>query len=170
MSWYNTPLEKRKEIAKDIYAKKDKQKVKEDWKKYHSENKEQINKRKNEYRKSTDGKAKYKLYKAKRRALERKATIVKFSHKDYLLRMEVFGNKCYYCDGPFEHLDHAIALSKGGYHCLANFRPSCESCNLSKSSKSYKEWIKSLLKFNKDLNKEEIKKDNNNEGSNKDNN
>jgi 5-methylcytosine-specific restriction endonuclease McrA len=119
------------------------------------------------WKKTADGKASIKLGQSKRRTLIEKAKIVKFSNKDYLLRMEVFGNKCYYCDGPFEHLDHAIALSKGGYHCLANFRPSCESCNLSKSSKSYKEWIDSLPKFNK----EEIKKvDNNNEGSDKDNN
>lgn len=56
--------------------------------------------------------------------------------------MSVFGNKCAYCGGKFEHIDHVIPMIKGGYHCLANLRPACKLCNLRKGRKSYKDFIK----------------------------
>jgi len=33
------------------------------------------------------------------------------------------------------HVDHVKPLSKGGAHILANLRPACQTCNLSKGSK-----------------------------------
>lgn len=84
-----------------------------------------------------------KLYNMKRRANKRKVTIQDFSLQKFNDRMSIFGFKCVYCGGPFEHIDHAIPLSKGGKHCLANLRPSCKHCNLSKHDKSWKDWMKS---------------------------
>jgi 5-methylcytosine-specific restriction endonuclease McrA len=82
-------------------------------------------------------------YARKRRALILEATITEFSLADIRARVSYYGNKCAYClDGEYEELDHAIPLSKGGSHCLANFRPSCFKCNRSKFNKIlYKEWV-----------------------------
>lgn len=49
--------------------------------------------------------------------------------------VERYGDACFYCEtGEFEHLDHAIPVSKGGPHTLDNVRPSCAACNVSKSN------------------------------------
>lgn len=47
-------------------------------------------------------------------------------------RVAYFGGTCSYCGGAYEHLDHAIPLSRGGTNWPANRRPACASCNLSK--------------------------------------
>lgn len=70
-----------------------------------------------------------------RRAKIRDSMVVKFSAEDLVLRMSYFGNKCWMCSGPFEHIDHVKPLSKGGSHMLSNLRPACRSCNSSKSAK-----------------------------------
>lgn len=132
-------------------------KIKEDhlfWQKEYNKNKE---KNREKVRKSAaswkrnnpDKVKKYKqdnieLYREaarKRRALKNGNTISCFSHEELMLRMSVFGFKCAYCGGNFDHVDHVIPLAKGGYHCLANLRPACESCNCSKSSKKLNEWL-----------------------------
>ena len=69
------------------------------------------------------------------RARVRESSAVKFSEESLLQRMAYFGNKCYMCGGPFEHVDHVKPLSKGGPHMLSNLRPACGSCNCSKGSK-----------------------------------
>lgn len=70
-----------------------------------------------------------------RRAKIRDSMVVKFSAEDLALRMSYFGNKCWMCSGPFEHIDHVKPISKGGSHMLSNLRPACRSCNSSKSAK-----------------------------------
>lgn len=60
--------------------------------------------------------------------------------------MSVFGNKCFYCGGDFEHVDHAIPLIRHGYHCLANLRPSCKLCNLRKGTNTTLEFINNIIK------------------------
>lgn len=58
-----------------------------------------------------------------------------------LLRAEVFGGLCAYCKArEFQHWDHVIPISRGGKNCLANLRPACKKCNLSKHAKTPKEW------------------------------
>lgn len=83
----------------------------------------------------------YKLKCAERNARKQKLTIQKFSTQEFEQRMSVFGNKCFYCGGAFEHVDHAIPLIRHGYHCLANLRPACKSCNLRKGTKTSSEFI-----------------------------
>lgn len=55
-------------------------------------------------------------------------------------RIAFYGWKCAYCPGPYEELDHAIPISRGGPHCPANIRPACKPCNRSKGSRTPKEW------------------------------
>ena len=56
-------------------------------------------------------------------------------------RVEFFGGVCSYCGGPYEHLDHAIPLSRGGTNWPANLRTACRPCNLSKGSKTVCEFL-----------------------------
>lgn len=60
---------------------------------------------------------------------------VRITLEDLASRMAFFGNRCWMCLGPFEHIDHVKPLSKGGPHLLSNMRPSCRSCNQSKSGR-----------------------------------
>lgn len=62
-----------------------------------------------------------------------------FTKADVIKR---YGDGCFYCEtGAFEHLDHAIPVSKGGPHTLDNVRPSCAGCNHVKSDKTEAEWL-----------------------------
>ncbi len=52
--------------------------------------------------------------------------------------------RCYWCGDRVRfsecHLDHIIALAKGGHHGLDNLCVSCAPCNLSKAAKKFDEW------------------------------
>lgn len=50
-------------------------------------------------------------------------------------RVAFYGGVCAYCGGPFEHVDHVIALSRGGSNWPANLRPACARCNLRKHTR-----------------------------------
>jgi 5-methylcytosine-specific restriction endonuclease McrA len=45
-----------------------------------------------------------------------------------------YGDACFYCDGPFESLDHYVPIAAGGHHAVYNVRPSCMGCNWSKGT------------------------------------
>lgn len=78
-------------------------------------------------------------YANKRRAKKKSLFTEKFSTNDIINK---YGDKCFYCSGVFEHIDHYIPLSKNGTHTLDNVRPSCKKCNLCKNSKSPEDWYK----------------------------
>lgn len=51
---------------------------------------------------------------------------------------------CYYCGiSTATHVDHITPLSKGGLDEFNNLISACQNCNLSKGTKSVKEFIKS---------------------------
>jgi hypothetical protein len=58
-------------------------------------------------------------------------------------RIAYYGGACAYCGGPYEQLDHVIAIACGGSSWPANLRPSCRYCNQSKSDKPLAEWLRS---------------------------
>lgn len=48
-------------------------------------------------------------------------------------RIAYYGGLCWICrEAPWEHLDHVKPLAAGGPHLLANLRPACAPCNLTK--------------------------------------
>jgi 5-methylcytosine-specific restriction endonuclease McrA len=55
-------------------------------------------------------------------------------------RMALYGERCYYCSGPFEHVEHRIPLTRGGAHLPANMVPSCKSCNSRKHRRTEREF------------------------------
>lgn len=143
--------------SRNEWARKHPEKVKESRQKHYKKNKDAVLKRSKNYLKThpqirksithryyLKNKLYYKLKCAERKARKQRLTIVKFSTVQFEQRMSVFGDKCFYCGGPFQHVDHAIALIRNGYHCLANLRPSCESCNLRKGSKSFTEFLSEI--------------------------
>jgi 5-methylcytosine-specific restriction endonuclease McrA len=42
------------------------------------------------------------------------------------------GDRCSYCGGPSEHLDHIVAVSRGGGHVWDDLTSACSRCNMSK--------------------------------------
>ena len=90
------------------------------WERYYRENREQL------------------IVAAKAKEVRRKgAPTIPFTVAQLEERLSMFDG-CWMCgcelDGEL-HLDHVKPLSKGGWHCLSNLRPSCPSCNLSKGAK-----------------------------------
>ena len=55
-------------------------------------------------------------------------------------RVDFYGNRCAYCSGSYEAVDHVIPLSRGGSNWPANLRPACKRCNSSKRAKKLSEW------------------------------
>ena len=52
-------------------------------------------------------------------------------------RLSMFSG-CWMCGDDVSnglHVDHVKPLARGGWHCLANLRPACPSCNISKGAK-----------------------------------
>lgn len=49
------------------------------------------------------------------------------------------GNRCQYCGGPAESIDHVLPKSKGGDHSWENVVACCRSCNIRKADRTPKE-------------------------------
>lgn len=60
-------------------------------------------------------------------------------------RIDYYGGLCAYCREPFKHIDHVIAIARGGTAWPANLRPACKRCNLKKGAKSWRVWQEELL-------------------------
>ena len=104
---------------------------------WYEKNKNDIKVRTSQYKK--DHPEQYQMYNNRRLASKKTSVVDKFAHQDIIAK---YGNKCFYCNDLFTHIDHYIPLSKGGSHTLENVRPSCEHCNLTKSNKLPDEFIK----------------------------
>jgi len=71
----------------------------------------------------------------RRRAVEHGVVVGDVTADGLLSRVAYYGEKCWMCGSPWEHMDHVKPLSAGGAHILANLRPACASCNSSKHSR-----------------------------------
>lgn len=65
-------------------------------------------------------------------------------------RVAMFGGRCAYCGGEYEHLDHVKPIKLGGFHMLGNLRPSCRKCNQEKGAMPATEWLR-LVKERSDV-------------------
>lgn len=90
------------------------------WERYYRENREQL------------------IVAAKAKEVRRKgAPTIPFTVAQLEERLSMFAG-CWMCGAELDggmHIDHVKPLSKGGWHCLANLRPACGPCNLSKGAK-----------------------------------
>lgn len=48
---------------------------------------------------------------------------------------------CSYCDAPAEHIDHIVALSRGGVDDWTNYTAACGACNRSKGATPMLVWM-----------------------------
>lgn len=125
------------DAKKKVYISQNKEKHQTRIHKWYLKNQDSIKARVSLYKKEHP--EQYQMYN-NRRAASKKTDIVDiFTHQDIINK---YGNKCFYCPGSFDHIDHYMPLSKGGMHTLENVRPSCVECNLTKSNKLPEEFIK----------------------------
>lgn len=70
----------------------------------------------------------------RRYALKMGAQIGNFTPEQLAQRLSMYCG-CWICKSPeWDHVDHVKPLAKGGPHILANMRPACARCNMSKGS------------------------------------
>jgi len=55
--------------------------------------------------------------------------------EQYWKSNEIDPQECYYCEGPFEEIDHVQPLAKKGPHLVGNIVPSCSPCNRAKADR-----------------------------------
>ncbi|MBK0330122.1 hypothetical protein I8D64_01725 [Brachybacterium sp. MASK1Z-5] len=66
-------------------------------------------------------------YRRRARRAGHEPAVEMFDRSDVAAR---WGDQCFHCGGPWEHLDHfPVAVQDGGHHSLENVRPSCEKDN-----------------------------------------
>lgn len=70
----------------------------------------------------------------KRRARKQQTALLHVSGEMVKAKAAYWGDKCWLCGGPFDHIDHVKPLAAGGPHILANLRPACKSCNFRKGT------------------------------------
>lgn len=73
-----------------------------------------------------------------RRARKAAVATVAFSADQLRDRLSMFSG-CWMCGADADTVDHVIPLALGGWHCLSNLRPACNSCNASKGIKSWRD-------------------------------
>jgi len=161
--YYNLNIDVKKEYSKK-YRKTHKEKRKKYDKEYHKIHKEERNKCSKKYRKIY--KKKVKEYNKKYLQTEKgkliklvnnvKRRAQKIATEDNTINYETLNkllqqqnNKCPYCGESFEkvvkHLDHKIPYARGGTHTIKNVHYVCKYCNLSKNTKTHKEFVKELI-------------------------
>ncbi|KKN72775.1 hypothetical protein LCGC14_0407420 [marine sediment metagenome] len=102
-------------------------------------------------RQTAEGKAEHRQAERKRRAL--KVSQVGEWPKKTALEIEQMlwqeqKGLCVFCKKNMErrdfHMDHYVPLIRGGKHCITNVVLTCSACNLSKHTKTGKEFIEHL--------------------------
>lgn len=132
----------------------------EEWRKANPEKQKAIQKREywkhrdkklaksKEWRKTPRGRAFRKAATYKRRTLQ-KLNGGSFTGSDVQLHLRSQNGKCWWCGCELDpndyHVDHRIALSKGGSNSANNICISCPTCNLEKRAKYPWEWKGRLL-------------------------
>ena len=123
-----------KEYYKKYYE-KNKQKISERIKKYHIDNKERMELKQKIYKKTESAKISIKNTRMKRRTIKKQGDVTTAQ----LAKLLQDSKHCYWCNNSLKgitpHIDHYIAISKGGQHTLSNLVVSCPHCNHIKSSK-----------------------------------
>ena len=74
---------------------------------------------------------------ARRRARKAGNGVFEITPKDM---RRLLAQRCAECDGPGEHVDHIIPVSRGGRHSIGNLQMLCAPCNHNKHNKLTVEW------------------------------
>lgn len=113
-------------------------------------NKQQKRKAAKDYEKRFPEKSR--LRNATRRAKLKQASIYQIAPSEI---KRLYSQSCLFC-GATEaiDLDHAIPLSRGGRHSIANLIPLCDNCNSTKYNKTIMEWRVYRIRIGKPLPKD----------------
>ena len=132
-----------KEYYKEYYQ-KNKKRISERIKKYHIDNKERMELKQKIYKKTESAKISIKNTRMKRRTIKKQGDVTTAQ----LAKLLQDSKHCYWCNNSLKgitpHIDHYIAISKGGQHTLSNLVVSCPHCNHIKSSKDPIEFANSI--------------------------
>lgn len=71
----------------------------------------------------------------RRRALKRTQAVGMITVALLRAKWEFWGGRCWLCGDEACEIDHVKPLARGGAHVLANLRPACRACNLSKGDR-----------------------------------
>lgn len=81
--------------------------------------------------------------KSKEKLFENKSSGT-FTTEQWLEKIKYYGNRCYLCrvdlTNEIIHKEHRIPFSRGGLNFISNIAPACSKCNLTKNSKTEKEF------------------------------
>lgn len=120
-------------------------KIAQDHKRYYAAHKDQIQARQNRWRHEN----RHKDAAIKRRYKGRKRNAPgTHTGADIALLFKAQGGNCWWCGKPLPdnyHVDHVIALNRGGTNDAKNLCLACPSCNCSKKDKLPSEWIGRLF-------------------------
>lgn len=114
---------------------------------WQKENRLYVRKKQSEYRAQPKYKIMRRLEAHRRRAKERLADGEKITPQQIENLIKQQKGKCWWCGNKVEkyHVDHRIALDRGGSNNLGNLVISCPRCNTSKQNKLPHEWSNRLL-------------------------
>lgn len=137
--WREANRERENETARK-WRKANPERAKEADRKWYEANKERKKESGRKWRRENPGKVVAKFQ--RRRALKANAAGTATAEQ-IKARFQYHGNRCYYCGDNKQGLqiEHRIPLSRGGSNWPANLVPSCPSCNLSKHTKTEKEFL-----------------------------
>ncbi len=128
-------------IYRAEYRARNKEKIKASNARYYRKNKAKRDKYNQEYsRKHPEVKQNYKR---RRRSLEKNLPTT-LTEEEWQTILSQHFHRCHYCGKKSDHLhqEHKIPVSKGGGYTAQNIVPSCQSCNSSKKTRDYKQFVK----------------------------
>lgn len=88
------------------------------------------------------------LYRRLKQRAKKEGQPVEVTRKELQALLSAFDGKCVYCDAIEEetrqphHVDHIVAVSKGGRHHISNLVVACPSCNAQKGNRPFFEFYK----------------------------
>jgi len=100
----------------------------ENARKYHAENRGRYNEHRRARRESRPHEGWESDYR-KRSGAAGFVPVVRTFTRDELVAYWGNGERCIYCDGPFEEIDHLFPVSLGAVHAVETVAPSCSECN-----------------------------------------
>ena len=130
--------ESRQEFYYDYHAKyrEDNRAELREWQiKHYNNNKDKILKKRNDKRKTVEGRLIRRNERLKRRSIEKSGNV----DNSYIKEIANNRSKCYWCNVDIKnkkfHIDHYIPISNGGTHTKDNIVITCPTCNMSKNKK-----------------------------------
>ena len=95
---------------------------------WHEQNREEVNARRRKHRAANPHGDWESDYRKRSRAAGCIPVVRSFTREE-LVSYWGNGERCLYCDGPFEQIDHLYPVSLGGVHAVETVVPCCADCN-----------------------------------------